>query len=118
MPGLSYEVDTPLSHRCCTRDHSPTRHLVKLPSAGLLVMRRLVKLPSPAADHSIRRLLSSSVEVVGLLVAIARERSEAYYLGYVFCTYGTEVPICLIGIWREAPDSIRATRFSGRLESG
>ena len=26
---------------------------------------------------------------VGILVAIARERSEAVYLGYVFCTYGT-----------------------------
>ena len=43
-------------------------------------------------------------ECVGLLVAIARERSEAFYLGNVFCTYGTEVPICLMGIWREAPD--------------
>ena len=50
---------------------------------------------------------------VGLLVAIARERSEAFYPGYTFRTYGTKVLTCPIGIWREAPDYIRATRFSG-----
>ena len=33
---------------------------------------------------------------VGLLVAIARERSEALYLGYVFRTYGAEVLTCPI----------------------
>ena len=52
-------------------------------------------------------------KIVGLLVAIARERSEAIYLGYVFfCTYGTKVLACSIRIWKEAPDCIRATRFS------
>ena len=51
-------------------------------------------------------------ECVGLLVAIARERSEAIYLGYVFHTYGTKVLACSIGIWREAPDCLRVTRFS------
>ena len=55
---------------------------------------------------------------VGLLVAITREQSEAFYLGYVFRTYGTEVQTCPIGIWREAPDCIRDTRFSERRESG
>ena len=55
---------------------------------------------------------------VGLLVAIARERSEAIYLGYVIRIYGTKVLACLIGIWREAPDCIRATHFLGRRESG
>jgi hypothetical protein len=50
-------------------------------------------------------------ECVGLLVAIAREQSEAIYLGYVFRTYGTKVLACSIRIWRESPDCIRATRF-------
>ena len=54
-------------------------------------------------------------QYVGLSVAIAREQSEAFYLGNVFFTYGTECPI---KIWREAPDYIRATRFSGEQESG
>jgi hypothetical protein len=49
---------------------------------------------------------------VGILVVIARERSEAIYLGYVFRTYGTKVLACLIGICREDLDCIRATRFS------
>ena len=63
MPGLWYEVDTPLSHRCCTRDHSPTRCLVKLPSAGLLLTRHLIKLPSTAAAHCPHFLLLSLVIV-------------------------------------------------------
>ena len=57
-------------------------------------------------------------QYVGLLIAIARERSEAFYLGYVFRTYGTEVLTYSIGIWREAPDCIRATCFLERRESG
>ena len=63
MPYLWYEVDTPLSTRYCTRDHSPTRCLVKLPLAGLPLTRHLIKLPSTAAAHCPRCLLLSLVTV-------------------------------------------------------
>ena len=55
--------------------------------------------------------------VVGLLVAIAREQSEACYLGYVFRTYGTEVPICSIGTWRETPGFNESHTFLVKRES-
>ena len=70
MSYLQYEVDTPLSHLCCTRDHSLTRRLVKLPSTGLLLTHRLVKVTSTAAAQSIRRLQSISFLVSRLSVYV------------------------------------------------